>query len=98
MGRVSRRRLRCVSRVWLGSRHRGPKTLPQSNRSGADSSCVPTPSAIGFLIAAKSVFRFGELSDRANRLEAEYITIGTLLSFAIGVAVSMATARVLLLV
>jgi hypothetical protein len=37
--------------------------------------------AIGFLIAAKSIFRFGELKDRENRMEAEYITIGTLMSF-----------------
>ncbi|MEQ8846374.1 hypothetical protein [Botrimarina sp.] len=54
-----------------------------------------TPTAIGFLIAAKSVFRFGELSDRANRLEAEYITIGTLMSFAVGLAVSHVAAWLL---
>jgi hypothetical protein len=47
------------------------------------------PSGIGFLIAAKSVFRFGELSDKANRLEAEYITIGTLMSFAVGLTLSI---------
>ncbi|MGL4513658.1 MAG: hypothetical protein ACRCT8_11265 [Lacipirellulaceae bacterium] len=47
------------------------------------------PGAIGFLIAAKSVFRFGELSDKANRLEAEYITIGTLMSFAVGLTLSL---------
>jgi hypothetical protein len=46
-------------------------------------------SAVGFLIAAKSIFRFGELSDHQNRLEAEYITIGTLMSFAWGLAVSL---------
>ncbi|TWT95881.1 hypothetical protein Pla108_29580 [Botrimarina colliarenosi] len=45
--------------------------------------------AVGFLIAAKSIFRFGELSDQKNRLEAEYITIGTLLSFAVGLAIAM---------
>ncbi len=37
--------------------------------------------AIGFLIAAKSIFRFGELRERSNRMEAEYIIIGTLISF-----------------
>jgi hypothetical protein len=47
--------------------------------------------AIGFLIAAKSIFRFGELKDRENRLEAEFITIGTLMSFGVGLAVSLAT-------
>jgi hypothetical protein len=39
------------------------------------------PASIGFLVAAKSIFRFGELKDRENRMEAEYITIGTLMSF-----------------
>jgi len=47
--------------------------------------------AVGFLVAAKSIFRFGELRDHANRLEAEYITIGTLLSFAWGLTASVLT-------
>lgn len=46
------------------------------------------PASIGFLIAAKSIFRFGELKDRENRMEAEYITIGTLMSFGWAMAVS----------
>jgi hypothetical protein len=46
---------------------------------------------VGFLVAAKSVFRFGELTDHQNRLEAEYITIGTLMSFSWGFAVSLLT-------
>jgi len=37
--------------------------------------------AIGFLIAAKSILRYGELKDQNSRKEAEYILIGTLLSF-----------------
>lgn len=45
--------------------------------------------AVGFLIAAKSIFRFGELSDQKNRLEAEYITIGTLTSFCVGLAIAL---------
>jgi Protein of unknown function (DUF3307) len=53
------------------------------------------PGSIGFLIAAKSVFRFGELSDRRNRMEAEYITIGTLMSFGTALAVAAATAYAL---
>lgn len=47
---------------------------------------------VGFLIAAKSVFRFGELTDIKNddgRKEAEYITIGTLMSFACGLTSSL---------
>lgn len=46
---------------------------------------------VGFLVAAKSVFRFGELSDHKNRLEAEYITIGTLMSFSCGFGMLMFT-------
>lgn len=49
------------------------------------------PGAVGFLVAAKSIFRFGELSDHQNRLEAEYITIGTLVSFSWGLSVSLLT-------
>jgi len=51
--------------------------------------------AVGFLIAAKSIFRFGELSDANNRLEAEYITIGTLTSFAVGLAIALGFHRLL---
>ena len=39
--------------------------------------------AIGFLIAAKSVFRFNDLKETNNRKLTEYILIGTLLSFGI---------------
>jgi len=46
------------------------------------------PAGIGFLVAAKSIFRFGELKDRENRMEAEYITIGTLISFGWAIATS----------
>jgi hypothetical protein len=45
-------------------------------------------SAVGFLIAAKSVFRFGELTDPNNRMEAEYIIIGTLYSFIYSLIIS----------
>ena len=38
-------------------------------------------SAIGLLIAAKSAFRFGDLSEAKNRKLTEYMLIGTLLSF-----------------
>ncbi len=46
------------------------------------------PGAIGFLIAAKSILRFGEIKDRENRMEAEYIIIGTLMSFLFGLFVA----------
>ena len=42
--------------------------------------------AIGFLLAAKSVFRFGDLKESKDRKLTEYILIGTLLSFGIAIA------------
>jgi hypothetical protein len=44
---------------------------------------------IGFLLAAKSVFRFGDLKESKDRKLTEYILIGTLLSFGIAIAVGM---------
>ena len=41
--------------------------------------------AIGFLLAAKSVFRFGDLTSSKDRKLTEYILIGTLLSFGFGI-------------
>lgn len=38
-------------------------------------------SAIGFLVAAKSVLRFGDIRESGNRKNTEYILIGTMLSF-----------------
>src|SRR5690606_34484568 len=45
--------------------------------------------AIGFLLAAKSVFRFGDLKESKDRKLTEYILIGTLLSFGIAFATGM---------
>ncbi|WP_434035809.1 DUF3307 domain-containing protein [Formosa sp. 4Alg 33] len=42
-------------------------------------------SGIGFLITAKSVFRFGDLSKAKDRKLTEYILIGTLLSFGLAI-------------
>jgi len=53
-------------------------------------------SAIGLLIAAKSVLRFGEIKDHENRKEAEYILIGTLLSFSIAILLGLWIRSVLL--
>ena len=50
------------------------------------------PAGIGFLIAAKSVFRFGELTDSNRRWQAEYIIIGTLLSILFGTSFAYLTA------
>lgn len=49
------------------------------------------PASIGFLVTAKSVFRFGDLKDVDGRKEAEYIIIGTMLSFTWALALAWAT-------
>ncbi|MEQ8683961.1 MAG: DUF3307 domain-containing protein [Imperialibacter sp.] len=46
--------------------------------------------AIGFLLAAKSVFRFGDLKDAHDRKLTEYILIGTLLSFGLAIVAGLA--------
>jgi len=45
--------------------------------------------AVGFLITAKSVFRFGDLSRAKDRKLTEYILIGTLLSFLIAIGIGL---------
>ncbi|MBS3944779.1 MAG: DUF3307 domain-containing protein [Melioribacter sp.] len=47
-------------------------------------------SAVGFLIAAKSIFRFGEFSNPNNRKESEYIIIGTMISFLLAIGTGLA--------
>lgn len=47
-------------------------------------------SAIGFLIAAKSIFRFsGGVKDNQERKHAEYILIGTLISFSLAILIGI---------
>jgi hypothetical protein len=45
--------------------------------------------AVGFLLAAKSVFRFGDLKEAKDRKLTEYILIGTLLSFGIAILIAL---------
>lgn len=45
--------------------------------------------AVGFLITAKSVFRFGDLKESKHRKLTEYILIGTLISFGIAILVGL---------
>lgn len=45
--------------------------------------------AIGFLLAAKSIFRFGDLKEAKDRKLTEYVLIGTLLSFGIALLVGL---------
>ncbi|MEL6305414.1 MAG: DUF3307 domain-containing protein [Bacteroidota bacterium] len=47
--------------------------------------CIGQWAAIGLLIAAKSVFRFGDLNKGNNRKLTEYVLIGTLLSFGLAI-------------
>lgn len=44
---------------------------------------------VGFLIAAKSIFRFSDLTESKDRKLTEYILIGTLLSFGIAILVGL---------
>lgn len=46
---------------------------------------------IGFLLAAKSVFRFGDLKEAKDRKLTEYILIGTLISYGIAIVSGMLT-------
>lgn len=45
--------------------------------------------AVGFLITAKSVFRFGDLKESKDRQLTEYILIGTLISFGIAIIIGI---------
>jgi hypothetical protein len=53
---------------------------------------------VGFLIAAKSVFRFGDLSKAKDRKLTEYILIGTLLSFGLAIAFGLCYTYILTLI
>ncbi len=44
---------------------------------------------IGFLLAAKSVFRFGDLKDNKDRKRTEYILTGTLISFSSSIFIGL---------
>jgi Protein of unknown function (DUF3307) len=52
---------------------------------------------IGFLLAAKSVFRFGDLKEAADMKLTEYVLIGTLLSFGIATATALITLKIMAL-
>lgn len=51
---------------------------------------------VGWLFAAKSIFRFGEIKDSSQRKEAEYIIIGTLMSFGWALLVAFLTQYLLI--
>lgn len=51
--------------------------------------------AVGFLLAAKSVFRFGNLKESHDRKLTEYVLIGTLLSFGIAIIIALLTSALI---
>lgn len=51
--------------------------------------------AIGFLVAAKSILRFGEVKETENRMQAEYIIIGTLASILFALVCGLVTSWLL---
>lgn len=50
-------------------------------------------SGVGFLLAAKSVFRFGDLSRAKDRKLTEYVLIGTLISFGMAILIGITYLR-----
>lgn len=52
--------------------------------------------AIGFLLAAKSIFRFGDLKEAKDRKLTEYVMIGTLISFGIAILIGLIMQHLLL--
>jgi len=52
---------------------------------------------IGFLLAAKSIFRFGELKEANDLKLTEYVLVGTLLSFGIAIGITIVTKQLTLL-
>jgi hypothetical protein len=51
--------------------------------------CTSHFEAVGFLLAAKSIFRFGDLREAHDLKLTEYVLIGTLLSFGIALIVAL---------
>lgn len=58
---------------------------------------IHQPAGIGFLVAAKSILRFGEIKDSSHRRVAEYIIIGTFLSFGWGLLIAVLTQQAMML-
>jgi hypothetical protein len=54
---------------------------------------IGQPAGVGFLITAKSILRFGDVRDSAQRKLTEYIIIGTFMSFGWGLLIAVLTQR-----
>ena len=50
---------------------------------------------IGYLLAAKSIFRFGDLTNAKDKKLTEYILLGTLLSFIIAIVIGLILKQIL---
>ncbi len=50
---------------------------------------------IGFILAAKSILRYGEIRSDDDRRFAEYVIVGTLLSFVFAIVIGLAMRRLL---
>lgn len=50
---------------------------------------------IGFLLAAKSIFRFGELSKAQEIKTTEYVLIGTFASFTIAILIGFGVLQII---
>lgn len=53
------------------------------------------PQGVGFLVTAKSILRFGEIKEPGQQKAAEYIIIGTLMSFGWALLMAFVTKRLL---
>lgn len=51
--------------------------------------------AVGFLLAAKSIFRFGDLKESKDRKLTEYVLIGTLVSFGVALMTGVILRRLI---
>lgn len=51
--------------------------------------------AVGFLLAAKSIFRFGDLRKAKEKNQTEYLMIGSLLSFGLAVVISLLARQII---
>ena len=51
--------------------------------------------AIGFMLAAKSIFRFGDLKDSKDRKLTEYVLIGTMISFGTAIVIGIIIQKLL---
>jgi len=57
---------------------------------------IGSPTAVGFIVAAKSILRFGDITQSGQRKRAEYVIIGTFMSFGWGLLIAVTTKSAIL--